>query len=97
LPTYPERNEARSKPKVSSFISARYEKIEALQPDLVLQMIRVLAGIVGFEDKDELSLQPSRRAGPDLERRRADDPRASGRRCMLTDWHGRGSRDLRGD
>ena len=51
LPTYPERNEARSKPKVSSFISARYEKIEALQPDLVLQMIRVLAGIVGCEDK----------------------------------------------
>lgn len=75
--------EARSKPKVSSFISARYEKIEALEPDLVLafsdlqaniaselvrrglpvftfnqrsvaeilQMIRVLAGIVGCEAK----------------------------------------------
>ena len=75
--------EARSKPKVSSFISARYEKIEALQPDLILtfsdlqaniaselvkrglpvftfnqrsvsdilQMIRVLAGIVGCEHK----------------------------------------------
>src|SRR5215203_3118769 len=28
--------EARSKPRVSAFISARYEKIEALQPDLVL-------------------------------------------------------------
>ena len=28
--------EARQKPKVSSFLSARYEKIEALDPDLVL-------------------------------------------------------------
>jgi iron complex transport system substrate-binding protein len=28
--------EARSKPRVSSFISARFDKIEALQPDLVL-------------------------------------------------------------
>ena len=75
--------EARSKPKVSSFISARFDKIEALEPDLVLtfsdlqadiaselvrrglpvfafnqrsvaeilQMIRVLAGIVGCEAK----------------------------------------------
>ena len=71
--------EARQKPKVSSFLHARYEKIEALKPDLILafsdlqaditndlvkrgypvftfnqrsvaeilQMIRVLAGIVG--------------------------------------------------
>jgi iron complex transport system substrate-binding protein len=75
--------EARKKPKVSSFLHARYEKIEALQPDLVLafsdlqadittelvkrgypvfafnqrsvaeilQMIRVLAGIVGVPAK----------------------------------------------
>ena len=75
--------EARQKPKVSSFISARFDKIEALEPDLVLafsdlqadivaelvrrglpvcafnqrsvaeilQMIRVLAGLVGCEDK----------------------------------------------
>src|SRR2546423_2666454 len=28
--------EARTKPKVSAFINARYDKIEALQPDLVL-------------------------------------------------------------
>src|SRR5919205_4199411 len=28
--------EARSKPKVSAFINARFEKIEALRPDLVL-------------------------------------------------------------
>jgi iron complex transport system substrate-binding protein len=75
--------EARQKPKVSSFLHARYEKIEALKPDLILafsdlqaditndlvkrgypvftfnqrsvaeilQMIRVLAGIVGVPDK----------------------------------------------
>ena len=77
--------EARSKPKVSSFISARFDKIEALEPDLILtfsdlqadiaselvkrglpvfafnqrsvgeilQMIRVLAGIVGCEAKGQ--------------------------------------------
>jgi iron complex transport system substrate-binding protein len=75
--------EARTKPKVSSFLHARYEKIDALAPDLVLafsdlqsditsdlvkrgyavftfnqrsvaeilQMIRVLGGIVGVPDK----------------------------------------------
>ena len=75
--------EARKKPKVSSFLHARYEKIEALQPDLVLafsdlqsqitsdlvrrgypvftfnqrsvdeilQMIRILGGIVGVPEK----------------------------------------------
>ena len=77
--------EARQKPKVSSFLHARYEKIEALQPDLILafsdlqaditndlvkrgypvftfnqrsvaeilQMIRVLGGIVGVPEKAE--------------------------------------------
>ncbi len=77
--------EARQKPKVSSFLHARYEKIEALQPDLILafsdlqaeitndlvkrgypvftfnqrsvaeilQMIRVLGGIVGVAEKAE--------------------------------------------
>ena len=77
--------EARQKPKVSSFLHARYEKIAALQPDLILafsdlqaeitndlvkrgypvftfnqrsvaeilQMIRVLAGIVGVPEKGE--------------------------------------------
>lgn len=77
--------EARRKPKVSSFISARFDKIEALEPDLVLtfsdlqaaigselvkrgvpvfafnqrsiaeilQMIRMLAGIVGCEPKGQ--------------------------------------------
>jgi iron complex transport system substrate-binding protein len=77
--------EARQKAKVSSFLHARYEKIEALEPDLILafsdfqaeittelvkrgypvftfnqrsvgdilQMIRVLAGIVGVPGKGE--------------------------------------------
>jgi iron complex transport system substrate-binding protein len=77
--------EARQKPKVSSFLHARYEKIAALEPDLILafsdlqaeitndlvkrgypvftfnqrsvaeilQMIRVLAGIVGVAAKGE--------------------------------------------
>ena len=75
--------EARQKPKVSSFLHARYEKIESLSPDLILafsdlqsqitndlvkrgfpvftfnqrsvgeilQMIRMLGGIVGVPDK----------------------------------------------
>jgi iron complex transport system substrate-binding protein len=38
--------EARSKPKVSAFISAKYEKIEALQPDLVLAFSDLQADIV---------------------------------------------------
>src|SRR5688500_12961313 len=77
--------EAREKPKVSSFLHARYEKIEALKPDLILafsdlqaeitnelvrrglpvftfnqrsvgeilQMVRVLGGIIGVSDKAE--------------------------------------------
>jgi iron complex transport system substrate-binding protein len=75
--------QARKKPKVSSFLHARYDKIEALEPDLILafsdlqsqitsdlvrrgypvftfnqrsvneilQMIRVLGGIVGVPEK----------------------------------------------
>jgi len=77
--------EARQKPKVSSFLNARYDKIESLNPDLILafsdlqaeittelvkrgypvftfnqrsvaeilQMIRVLGGIVGVPGKAE--------------------------------------------
>jgi iron complex transport system substrate-binding protein len=77
--------EARKKPKVSAFISARFDKIEALRPDLVLafsdlqadlaaelvrrgiavvtfnqrsvaeilQMIRMLGGLVGCQDHAE--------------------------------------------
>lgn len=37
--------EARRKPKVSSFLHARYEKIEALAPDLVLAFSDLQAGI----------------------------------------------------
>ena len=94
--------EARQKPKVSSFLHARYEKIEALQPDLILafsdlqaeitndlvkrgypvftfnqrsvaeilQMIRVLAGIVGVPDKGD-ALAVSLEKGLDDIRRRA--------------------------
>jgi iron complex transport system substrate-binding protein len=77
--------EARQKPRVSSFLNARYEKIDALQPDLVLafsdlqahiaadldkrgyqvmlfnqrsvadilQMIRIVGGLVGCADRAE--------------------------------------------
>jgi iron complex transport system substrate-binding protein len=77
--------EARQKPKVSAFLSARIEKIEALRPDLILafsdlqadivrdlmsrghtvvgfnqrhitdilQMIRMLGGLVGLQDRAE--------------------------------------------
>jgi iron complex transport system substrate-binding protein len=86
--------EARQKPKVSSFLHARYEKIESLRPDLILafsdlqsgitsdlikrgysvftfnqrsveeilQMIRVLGGIVGAAAKaDALAEQLARK------------------------------------
>ena len=84
--------EARQKPKVSSFLHARYDKIEALKPDLILafsdlqadittdlvkrgypvftfnqrsvaeilQMIRVLGGIVGVPEKGEALAAPIR-------------------------------------
>ena len=94
--------EARSKPKVSAFINARFDKIEALRPDLVLafsdlqadiaaelirrgywvvtfnqrsvaeilQMIRVLAGMVGREDAGR-ALAASFEEGLDRIRERA--------------------------
>ena len=37
--------EARSKPKVSAFINARFDKIEALKPDLVLAFSDLQADI----------------------------------------------------
>lgn len=81
--------EAREKPKVSAFISARFEKIDALKPDLILafsdlqadisaelirrgwpvftfnqrtvaeilQMIRVVGGLVGCGDRAEALAQ----------------------------------------
>jgi iron complex transport system substrate-binding protein len=89
--------EARSKPKVSAFINAKFDKIEALQPDLVLafsdlqaelaaelvkrglavftfnqrsvaeilQMIRVLGGLVGCQREAE---QLADRLQADLDR-----------------------------
>lgn len=94
--------EAREKPKVSSFLHARYEKIAALEPDLILafsdlqaeitndlvkrgypvftfnqrsvaeilQMIRVLAGIVGVADKGQ-ALAAQFERGLDAIRQRA--------------------------
>ena len=92
--------EARQKPRISSFLHARYDKIEALEPDLILafsdlqadittelvkrghtvftfnqrsvaeilQMIHVLAGIVGVAAKGE---QLARELDAGLERIRA--------------------------
>ena len=108
--------EARTKPKVSSFISARYDKIEALEPDLILtfsdlqagiasdlvkrglpvfafnqrsvaeilQMIRVLAGIVGCEAKG-YALASELEAG--LERiRAAAKPFPARPRVFFEEW-----------
>jgi iron complex transport system substrate-binding protein len=96
--------EARQKPKVSSFLHARYEKIAALEPDLILafsdlqaditndlvrrgypvftfnqrsvadilQMIRMLGGIVGVTEKAEALV---RDLGAGLDRIRASAAR----------------------
>jgi iron complex transport system substrate-binding protein len=100
--------EARRKPRISSFLHARYDKIEALEPDLILafsdlqadittelvkrghsvftfnqrsvaeilQMIRVLSGIVGVSAKGE-ALASELEAGLDRVR---DEARAFARR-----------------
>ena len=94
--------EARSKPKVSAFINAQYDKIEALEPDLILafsdlqaniaaelirrghtvvtfnqrsiaeilQMIRILGGIVGCSEK-AIALAESLERGLDNVRQKA--------------------------
>lgn len=119
--------EARQKPKVSSYLHARYDKIAALEPDLVLafsdlqadittalvkrgyavftfnqrsvgeilQMIRVLGGIVGVPDKAaaladalEAGLDDIRRSAARFPRRPTvyfeewDDPLISGIRWV---------------
>jgi iron complex transport system substrate-binding protein len=119
--------EARQKPKVSSFLHARFEKIEALAPDLILafsdlqaditselvkrgyavftfnqrsvaeilQMIRVLGGIVGVPERAaalvsslELGLDAVRRSAARFPRRPTvyfeewDDPLISGIRWV---------------
>lgn len=95
--------EARRKPRVSAFINARFDKIEALEPDLVLafsdlqadlgaelvrrgipvvtfnqrsvaeilQMIRMLGGLVGCQDRAE-QLAATLEAGLDRIRESAD-------------------------
>src|SRR5438477_6164876 len=100
--------EARQKPKVSAFINARFDKIEALHPDLVLafsdlqadlvaelvkrgiavvtfnqrsvaeilQMIRMLGGLVGCQDVAE---RLADRLGGDLDRIREPAARFSRR------------------
>ena len=98
--------EARQKPKVSSFLHARYEKIEALKPDLILafsdlqaditndlvkrgypvftfnqrsvaeilQMIRVLGGIVGVPGKAEALATTLQRGLDDIREQAATLP-----------------------
>jgi iron complex transport system substrate-binding protein len=109
--------EARQKPKVSSFLHARYEKIEALKPDLILafsdlqadittdlvkrgypvftfnqrsvaeilQMIRVLAGIVGVAEKGEALVAQFERGLDDIRARAATLPRRP--RVFFEEWY----------
>jgi len=108
--------EARMKPKVSAFINARFDKIEALRPDLVLafsdlqadlsaelvrrgiavvafnqrsvaeilQMIRMLGGLVGCQTRAE---QLADRLERDLDRIRASAARFPVRlRAFFEEW-----------
>ena len=109
--------EAREKPKVSSFLHARYKKIEALQPDLILafsdlqaeitndlvkrgypvftfnqrsvaeilQMIRVLAGIVGVAAKGEALAASLERGLDDIRERAATLP--SRPKVYFEEWY----------
>jgi iron complex transport system substrate-binding protein len=108
--------EARTKPKISAFINARFDKIEALRPDLVLafsdlqadlaaelvrrgipvvtfnqrsvaeilQMIRMLGGLVGCQEKAE---QLALRLESGLDGIRADAAKFSERpRTFFEEW-----------
>lgn len=109
--------EARQKPKVSSFLHARYEKIEALQPDLILafsdlqaditndlvkrgypvftfnqrsvaeilQMIRVLAGIVGVPAKGDALVAQLERGLDDIRASAAALPRRP--KVFFEEWY----------
>jgi iron complex transport system substrate-binding protein len=109
--------EARQKPKVSSFLHARYEKIEALKPDLILafsdlqatitndlvkrgypvftfnqrsvaeilQMIRVLAGIVGVAEKGEALAQKFEHDLDEVRARAATLPRRP--KVFFEEWY----------
>jgi len=60
--------EAREKPKVSAFINARFDKIEALKPDLVL----------GFSDlQADIAAELIRRGYPSTRSTSARSPRSS--------------------
>ena len=57
--------EARQKPRVSAFINARFDKIEALHPDLILGFSDLQADIAAELDQARLSgdgVQPAQRA-----------------------------------
>ena len=109
--------EAREKPKVSSFLHARYEKIEALKPDLILafsdlqaeitndlvkrgypvftfnqrsvaeilQMIRVLAGIIGVAEKGEALAATFERGLEEIRTRAATLPTRP--RVFFEEWY----------
>ena len=109
--------EARQKPKVSSFLHARYEKIAALHPDLILafsdlqaditndlvkrgypvftfnqrsvaeilQMIRVLAGIVGVPAKGDALVARFERGLDDIRASAAALPRRP--RVFFEEWY----------
>lgn len=109
--------DARQKPKVSSFLHARYEKIEALEPDLILafsdlqadittdlvkrgypvftfnqrsvaeilQMIRVLAGIVGVAAKGDALAAQFERGLDDIRARAAALPVRP--RVFFEEWY----------
>ena len=108
--------EARQKPKVSSFLHARYEKIDTLNPDLILafsdlqsaitndlvkrgypvftfnqrsvgeilQMIRILGGIVGVPDKGRALADDLARGLDDI--REAAASRARRPRVYFEEW-----------
>jgi iron complex transport system substrate-binding protein len=108
--------EARQKPKVSSFLHARYEKIDTLKPDLILafsdlqsaitndlvkrgypvftfnqrsvgeilQMIRILGGIVGVPDKGRALADDLARGLDDI--REAAASRARRPRVYFEEW-----------
>ncbi len=109
--------EAREKLKVSSFLHARYEKIESLRPDLILafsdlqaditldlvrkgyqvftfnqrsvaeilQMIRMLAGMIGVQEKGEALAARLEKGLDDVRERAATLPRRP--RVFFEEWY----------
>ncbi len=108
--------EARQKPRVSAFLHARYEKIEALEPDLILafsdlqadittelvkrghdvftfnqrsvdeilRMIRMLAGMVGVQEKGEALAARLQQGLDDIRAQAATFPRRP--RVYFEEW-----------